>query len=188
MVLGWTWNSWEIGLCPPGSRDTSQVGRYEKVSDVEVGGVRFANKNLTPHKTHKNSFLIAKIDQTKPKKDVFLRTKIGITSLWEHLEGKLLTPGQLLGHSWKLWSITIQTSYWEGRWHQNWFCSGPTKKFICGHATSWKMKKIVIPTGKARTLLELADAEWAKCWSGWVNGCSDYPFRLLWLLERLRCQ
>ena len=44
---------------------------------------------------------------------------MGITSLWEDLEAKLLTPGQLLGYPWKVWGITVQTSYWEGLWHQN---------------------------------------------------------------------
>ena len=56
-----------------------------------------------------------------PKNGLFERTKIGITSLWEDLEDKLLTPGQLLGYPWKLWGITpsVQTSYVEGWWHQN---------------------------------------------------------------------
>ena len=53
---------------------------------------------------------------------------IGIISLWEDLEAKLLTPGQLLGYPWKVWGITVQTSYWEGRWHQNWVRSRLTKK------------------------------------------------------------
>ena len=34
----------------------------------------------------------------KPKNRVFQRTKIGITSLWEDLEAKLLIPGELLGY------------------------------------------------------------------------------------------
>ena len=42
---------------------------------------------------------------------------MGITSLWEDLEAKLLTPGQLLGYPCKVWGITVQTSYWEGRLH-----------------------------------------------------------------------
>ena len=57
--------------------------------------------NPNPKKTPKNSF--------------FLWPNIGITSLWEDLEAKLLTPGQLLGYPWKLWGITVQTSYVEGR-------------------------------------------------------------------------
>ena len=39
---------------------------------------------------------------------------IGITSLWEDLDDKLLTPGQLQGYPWKLCGITVQTSYVEG--------------------------------------------------------------------------
>jgi len=53
---------------------------------------------------------------------------MGITSLWEDLEAKLLTPGQLLGCPWKVWGITVQTSYWEGQWDQNWVRSRPAKK------------------------------------------------------------
>ena len=33
------------------------------------------------------------------KNGLFERTKIGITSLWEDWEDKLLTPGQLLGYT-----------------------------------------------------------------------------------------
>ena len=47
--------------------------------------------------------------------------KIGITSLSEDLEDKLL------GYPWKLWGIPVQTSPVEGRWDQNWVCSRPTK-------------------------------------------------------------
>ena len=39
----------------------------------------------------------------KPKNSHFFVKNIGLTSLWEDLEVKLLTPGQLLGHPWKLW-------------------------------------------------------------------------------------
>ena len=53
---------------------------------------------------------------------------IGITSLWEDLDDKLLTSGQLQGYPWKLCGMTVQTSYVEGQWHQNWVCSRPTKK------------------------------------------------------------
>ena len=54
---------------------------------------------------------------------------MGIASLWEDLEAKLLAPGQLLGYPWIVWGITIQTSYWEGRWHQDWVRSRPTNFF-----------------------------------------------------------
>ena len=37
------------------------------------------------------------VKKKTPKDCVFLRQKIGITSLWEDLEAKLLTTGQLLG-------------------------------------------------------------------------------------------
>ena len=33
-----------------------------------------------------------------PRNSLLERQKIGITSIWEDLEDKLLTPGQLLGY------------------------------------------------------------------------------------------
>ena len=51
-----------------------------------------------------------------PKNDLFEWQEIGITSLWEDLDDKILTPGQFLGCSRLPWSITIETtncSYWE---------------------------------------------------------------------------
>ena len=53
-----------------------------------------------------------------PKNGLYLATKIGITSLWEELNDKLLTPGQLLGCLLLPWGITVQTGYREGLWHQ----------------------------------------------------------------------
>ena len=76
----------------------------------------------------------------KPKNGNVRRKKIGITSLWEDLEAKLLTPGQLLGYPWKVWGIKVQTSYWEGRWHQNWVRSRPTNFFTkatCKFVKNW---------------------------------------------------
>ena len=35
--------------------------------------------------------------------------------LWRVLDAKPMTPGRLLGPPWKLWGITVQTSYWEGQ-------------------------------------------------------------------------
>ena len=50
---------------------------------------------------------------------IIRRTRIWIS--W----AKLLAPGQLVGYPWKLWGITVQTSYVEGRWHQNWAYTSP---------------------------------------------------------------
>ena len=36
------------------------------------------------------------VEEKTPKNSIFLQTNIGITSLWEDLEAKLGTPGQLL--------------------------------------------------------------------------------------------
>ena len=57
--------------------------------------------------------------------------KVSVWSVWfwEDVEAKLSTPGQLLGYPWKVWGITVQTSYWEGRWDQNWVRSRPTNFF-----------------------------------------------------------
>ena len=79
-----------------------------------------------------------KIDSCHNKKRLFEWENIGITSLWEDLEDKLLTPGQLLGKPWNFWGVIVQTSYVEGRWHQNWGRSRPTKvkwKFV----KNWKL-------------------------------------------------
>ena len=48
----------------------------------------------------KSTVLPGKLISSKktPKNSVFWRTNMGITSLWEDLEAKLLTPGQLLGY------------------------------------------------------------------------------------------
>ena len=59
-----------------------------------------------------------------------MRQNMGITSLWEDVEAKLLTPGQLLGYPRKVWGITVQTSYWEGQWHQNCGYTSPIHKEI----------------------------------------------------------
>ena len=55
-----------------------------------------------------------KIDpfQKTTKNDLFEWQEIGITSLWEDLDEKLLTLGQLLGCFLLPWGITVQTSYW----------------------------------------------------------------------------
>ena len=42
-----------------------------------------------------------------PTNSLFLRQNMGITSLWEDLEAKLLKPGQLFGYPWLLWGITV---------------------------------------------------------------------------------
>ena len=49
-----------------------------------------------------------------PKKSLFSRTRIWVSLLWVELYAKLLAPGQLLGYHWKLWGITVQTSFVEG--------------------------------------------------------------------------
>ena len=86
----------------------------------------FDRENLfSPKKTPKNSHVFVK--------------KNGITSLWENLEAKLLTPGQPLGYPCKHWGITVQTSYCEGWWHQNWVRSRPTNYSLSNwNGNSWK--------------------------------------------------
>ena len=56
----------------------------------------------------------------KTQKTAFIGgMETGVSWLWEELYAKLLGLGQLLGYPWKVWGITVQTSYWEGLWHQN---------------------------------------------------------------------
>ena len=56
----------------------------------------------------------------KPQNSRFWWTRSWVIWFWKDLDAKLLIPGQLLGCPWKLLGITLQTSYVEGRWHQNW--------------------------------------------------------------------
>ena len=108
---------------------------FDSFSDVAESRVWFASKKLTPcalkwfpdrqnyswvpkfskhvwHAIGESRPFGWQIDSCKktPKNIFFQRTKIGLTSLWEDLENKLVTPGQLLGFPWKLWGITVQTS------------------------------------------------------------------------------
>ena len=55
------------------------------------------------------------------------------------LEAKLVTPGQLLGYyPWQLWGIMVQTSYWEGRWHQNCGYTSPILFWGYEQGNQWK--------------------------------------------------
>ena len=42
--------------------------------------------------------------------------------------GQTVDTRSTSGYPWKVWGITVQTSYVEGRWHQNWVRSSPAKK------------------------------------------------------------
>ena len=70
--------------------------------------------------------------------------------LWEDLDAKLLTPSQWLGFPGKFWGIKVQTSYWEGQWHQNWVRSR-LKNFFT--KTKWKFarKKIYSSASSSKT-------------------------------------
>ena len=82
------------------------------------------------------------------------------------LEAKLLTPGQLLGYPRKVWGITVQTSYWEGRWHQNWVSSRPTNLFT-------KLKQNFVKNGKFLLFgLQLENEE--RYWDGSNRGNDCY--------------
>ena len=70
--------------------------------------------------------------QKTHQKRLFLCARIGVTWLWKDLDAKPLTAGQLLGCPWKLWGITLQTSYVEGRWHKNWAHMSPLHFFTVG--------------------------------------------------------
>ena len=75
-----------------------------------------------------------------PQKWLFLCARIWVTWLWKDLGAKPLTLGQLQRCPWKLWGITLQTSYVEGRWHQNWAHTSPLHCFsVCARkfAKKW---------------------------------------------------
>ena len=61
----------------------------------------------------------------RPKNPLFRGDTIQVMSLWRELEAKPVTSGQLLGHPWNVWDITLQMSYVEAWWHQNWVHSRP---------------------------------------------------------------
>ena len=126
--------------------------------------------------------LTGKLIKKKHKKKTFFEwQEIGITSLWEEVDDKLLTPGQLLGRCWLLWCITVQTSYWDSRWHQNWVRSRPQQIFckwqwkilkngrFYSSASSSKSKKRVIvmrPTGKWLLRIEQQTSRWQRLAAG----------------------
>ena len=58
-----------------------------------------------------------------------LKTAISRRQIWASPHfGKIWRPNCWhQGYPWKVWGITVQTSYWEGRWHQNWVRNRPTK-------------------------------------------------------------
>ena len=78
--------------------------------------------------------------QKTRQKRLFLCARIGVTWLCKDLDAKRLTPGQLLGCTWKLWGMTLPTSFVEGRWHQNWANTSPLYFFTvgtCKFAEKW---------------------------------------------------
>ena len=101
------------------------------------------SKILTPCRMLKKSSLIAKINgwnnsfqnmydmlQVKvdrfarktfsyKKNSLFWQTRFWGSWLLEELYAVLLALGQLIGCPWKVWGMTVQTSYWEGLRHQN---------------------------------------------------------------------
>ena len=45
---------------------------------------------------------------------------------------------------WKVWGITVQTRYWEGRWHQNWVRNFVKKrKFFSLRPPAWQRREIM---------------------------------------------
>ena len=126
------------------------------------------SKILTPRRKLKKTSLIAKLSaETKafricmtcyrwksivlpgkhffspktPKNSLFWRQGIWVVWLWEkllQLYAKLLGLGLRLGCPWKVWGITVQTSYREGLWHQNCGYTSPILFFEAARETSEK--------------------------------------------------
>ena len=71
--------------------------------------------------------------QKTPQIWLFWCARIWVTWIWKALDAKPLTPGQPLGCTWKLWGLTLQISYVEGRWHQNWAHMSPLHTLPSGH-------------------------------------------------------
>ena len=91
--------------------------------------------------------LLAKIDrlarkidylQKTPQHRLFWWTQIWVTWHWKDLDAKRLTRVQLLGYPWKLWGMTVQNSYVEGWWRQNWGHTSLLHFFPSGHGNSRK--------------------------------------------------
>ena len=71
-----------------------------------------------------------------PHFHLFWWTQIWVTWLWKDLDAKRLTPGQLQAYPWKLWGMTVQTSYVGGRWHQNWAHTSLQHFYVCALCNS----------------------------------------------------
>ena len=97
--------------------------------------------------------------------------------LWRVLEAKPMTPGQLLGPPWKLWGITAQTSYWEGR-----SVGTRADPFLgYGQGNQWK-------TGLFCKLLRIRKFSMGKCFGASAHGIlrheknfnNFYPVLVAW--------
>ena len=84
--------------------------------------------------------------QKTPKNCHFWWQGIWVTWLWEEVYAKLLGLGQLLGCPWKVWGITVQTSYWEGLWHQNCGYTSPILFFAVRHKNWWNKGTFLLIT------------------------------------------
>ena len=93
--------------------------------------------------------------QKTPKNSPYKQHGIWVAWLSEELYAKLLPLDQPLGYPWKLWGITVQTSYVEGRWHWNWACN--RQKVFWGAAREMSKKSIFFalwsPARKRREIL-----------------------------------
>ena len=93
----------------------------------------------TPFTRKIKSFRISQIGQTLIK-PLILFVVIYLFDVWTSdilkIGGSICcnsffnSIGQLLGYPWKVRGITVQTSYVEGRWHQNWVYMSP-KLYFC---------------------------------------------------------
>ena len=76
-----------------------------------------------------------------PKYGLFRATRFWLSWLWKELEAEPVTSGQHLGHPWNVWDITLQMSYVEAWWHQNWVHSRP---ILCRGGGTRKSVKICV--------------------------------------------
>ena len=122
----------------------------------------------------------------KHLKQFFPGEKIGITSLLEDLDEKLLTPGQLLGYRWIL-GLSIQTSYVEGWWHQNWGSRQVGPRQIGPLADSAANRARTFLGHNLPFLANRAPANWAprKSWCGKLRPGTLGPLQIrhIWISE-----
>ena len=84
------------------------------------------------------------VPKRTPQKRLFLCARIGVT--WPGPGRQTVDTRSTKGGPWKLWLITLQTSYVEGRWHKNWAHMSPLHCFsVCARKRDFLGKTLRTP-------------------------------------------